>query len=60
MKVRIPRAKDVFGRLASHASRRRSGDLFCVYLCDRFVDSELEGNDLLALVVAQAELLAST
>jgi hypothetical protein len=26
-----------FGRLASHASGRRSGDQFCVYVCDRLV-----------------------
>src|SRR4051794_13283961 len=26
-----------FGRLASHASGRRSGDQFCIYICDRFV-----------------------
>jgi hypothetical protein len=26
-----------FGRLNSHASGRRSGDQFCVYICDRLV-----------------------
>jgi hypothetical protein len=26
-----------FGRLISHASGRRSGDQFCVYVCDRLV-----------------------
>ena len=26
-----------FGRLASHASGRRSGDQFCIYVCDRLV-----------------------
>jgi hypothetical protein len=26
-----------FGRLASHASGRRSGDRFCVHVCDRLV-----------------------
>jgi hypothetical protein len=26
-----------FGRLNSHASGRRSGDQFCIYVCDRFV-----------------------
>ena len=26
-----------FGRLASHASGRRSGDQFCIYICDRLV-----------------------
>lgn len=29
------------GRLASHASGRRSGDQFCVYVCDRLVLSEV-------------------
>jgi hypothetical protein len=27
----------LFSRLNSHASGRRSGDQFCVYVCDRFV-----------------------
>jgi hypothetical protein len=26
-----------FGRLGSHASGRRSGDQFCIYVCDRLV-----------------------
>jgi hypothetical protein len=30
-------SKDLAGRLASHASGRRSGDQFCVYVADRFV-----------------------
>jgi hypothetical protein len=30
-------AKGLYGRLASHASGRRSGDQFCIYVCDRFV-----------------------
>ena len=29
--------KGLFDRLASHASGRRSGDQFCVYVCDRLV-----------------------
>jgi hypothetical protein len=31
------RAKGLKSRLKSHASGRRSGDQFCVYICDRFV-----------------------
>lgn len=27
----------LWGRLDSHASGRRSGDQFCIYVCDRFV-----------------------
>ena len=30
-------AKGLWTRLNSHASGRRSGDQFCVYVCDRFV-----------------------
>ena len=30
-------AKGPYGRLASHASGRRSGDQFCLYVCDRLV-----------------------
>jgi hypothetical protein len=29
--------KGPFGRLESHASGRRSGNQFCIYVCDRFV-----------------------
>ena len=32
-----PSSKGPYGRLASHASGRRSGDQFCVYVCDRLV-----------------------
>lgn len=31
------KAKGLWTRLNSHASGRRSGDQFCVYICDRFV-----------------------
>jgi hypothetical protein len=31
------RGSGPFGRLASHASGRRSGDQFCIYVCDRLV-----------------------
>lgn len=44
-----PQAKGVFGRLASHASGRRSGDQFCVYICDRFVVPSLESHHMVAL-----------
>ena len=36
-------------RLASHASGRRSGDQFCVYVCDRFVVPDLTADDLAEL-----------
>jgi hypothetical protein len=44
-----PQAKGVFGRLASHASGRRSGDQFCIYICDRFVIPRLSADDLAEL-----------
>ncbi len=34
-------APGLFGRLKSHASGRRSGDQFNVYICDRYVVPEL-------------------
>jgi hypothetical protein len=34
-------AKGPWTRLNSHASGRRSGDQFCVYVCDRFVVPQL-------------------
>ena len=37
------------GRLKSHASGRRSGDQFCIYICDRFVVPTLTGEELAAL-----------
>ena len=33
--------KGIFRRLASHASGRRGGDQFCIYVCDRFVVPKL-------------------
>ena len=41
-----PRAKGVHSRLASHASGRRSGDQFNVYICDHFVIPELAHDQL--------------
>jgi hypothetical protein len=35
------KAKGLWTRLDSHASGRRSGDQFCVYICDRFVVPQL-------------------
>ena len=43
------KAKGVFGRLASHASGRRSGDQFNIYICDRFVVPELSSDKMRAL-----------
>jgi hypothetical protein len=40
------RASGVFGRLRSHASGRRSGDQFNIYICDRFVVPDLTEEQL--------------
>jgi hypothetical protein len=55
-----PRAKGVFGRLASHASGRRSGDQFCVYVCDRYVVPHLDSADMDALARGERFLDART
>src|SRR5690348_14865890 len=44
-----PAASGVFGRLRSHASGRRSGDQFAIYVGDRFVIPELAREQLDAL-----------
>jgi len=44
-----PTASGVFGRLRSHASGRRSGDQFAIYVCDRFVIPELTREQVAAL-----------
>ncbi len=35
--TRSSASKGPFGRLDSHASGRRSGDQFCIYVCDRLI-----------------------
>jgi hypothetical protein len=35
------KAKGLFTRLKSHANGRRSGDQFCVYVCDRLIVPDL-------------------
>lgn len=47
------KAKGLWSRLNSHASGRRSGDQFCVYVCDRFVVPRLLPDE-------QAEAAAGT
>jgi hypothetical protein len=37
------KAKGLLNRLNSHAIGRRSGDQFCVYVCDRFIVPHLSG-----------------
>ena len=37
-----PNSKGLFGRLNAHASGRRSGDQFCIYICDLFIVPTLD------------------
>lgn len=41
-----PSVKGLAGRLSSHASGRRSGDQFNIYICDRFVVPNLSSEEL--------------
>jgi hypothetical protein len=43
-------------RLSSHASGRRSGDQFCVYVCDRLVLPTLEPAQILAISKGELSL----
>jgi hypothetical protein len=36
----------LYGRLNSHASGRRSGDQFCIYVCDRLILPQLSRDQL--------------
>jgi hypothetical protein len=46
----------LFTRLASHASGRRSGDQFCVYVCDRLVLPALSREEIDAVAAARLSL----
>ena len=52
-----PRATGVFGRLKSHASGRRSGDQFAIYVCDQFVIPTLTNADMSALARGERAIL---
>ena len=41
-----PGSRGLFGRLDQHAAGRRSGDQFCLYVCDRFIVPTLTGEQL--------------
>lgn len=43
-------------RLGAHASGRRSGDQFCVYVCDRFIVPGLDQNGLRKLAEGELKL----
>jgi hypothetical protein len=46
---RNPAGKGLASRLRSHASGRRSGDQFCVYVADHYVLPELSGEQIEAI-----------
>ena len=48
--------KALFTRLASHASGRRSGDQFCVYICDRFVVPNLSQEQIEEVAAGELSL----
>ena len=39
-------SKNLYGRLNQHAGGRRSGDQFCVYVCDRLVLPSLSPEEI--------------
>ena len=40
------KSSGLWGRMNSHASGRRSGDQFCIYICDRFVLPSLSTKEI--------------
>ena len=38
--------KNLYGRLHQHAGGRRSGDQFCVYVCDRLILPRLNNEEI--------------
>jgi hypothetical protein len=55
-----PQARGLFGRLGSHASGRRSGNQFCIYICDRFVIPTLTPEQLAEVGAGELSLDALT
>ena len=54
------KAKGLLNRLNSHATGRRSGDQFCVYVCDRFIVPHLSGEQQGEVADGQLSLDAHT
>ena len=54
------KAKGLLSRLHSHATGRRSGDQFCVYVCDRFIVPHLTGEQQSQLADGDLSLDALT
>ena len=55
-----PNSKGLFGRLNAHASGRRSGDQFCIYICDVFIVPVLNPDQLQAISTRELSLDALT
>ena len=50
------RPRGLYDRLKSHASGRRSGDQFCVYVCDRLVLPTLDESAISSIAIAELAL----
>lgn len=48
--------KGLFSRLNSHASGRRSGDQFCIYVCDRLVLPNLNTEQIAQIAAGELSL----
>jgi len=53
---RNPDGAGLASRLRSHASGRRSGDQFCVYVADHYVLPELSGEQVQAIVASRLSM----
>src|SRR5262249_45124199 len=54
--VRRNSPQGIYTRLQSHASGRRSGDQFCVYVADRLVLPALSEEDIAAIVSGRHQM----
>jgi hypothetical protein len=54
--VRRKKPQGIYTRLSSHASGRRSGDQFCVYVADRLVLPTLSQEDITAITSGRREM----
>ena len=54
--IRRDTPQGIYTRLQSHASGRRSGDQFCVYVADRLVLSALSQDDIAAIASGRHQM----
>jgi hypothetical protein len=52
-RVKNGKPRGLYERLASHASGRRSGDQFCVYVADRFVLPALTTDEIRSIAAGE-------